>query len=86
MYSCLLGFMEQSESHTASDTSLKIQNVLNRYSGLKIICATTDNANSMKNACVELNISHHMCFLHSIQLIVNAAIVGTSKIKETYNK
>lgn len=83
---CLLGFLESSESHTAvALVELLKLNVLNKYPHIKVVCSVTDSAANMIKTCKDLKIRHLPCFLHKVQTTVNKALARASNCNEEEN-
>ena len=72
---CLLGFIEASESHSSDDLAKLLQSeVIDKFSQLKITACVTDSAANMIKTAKNLNIRHIPCFLHRVHTTVNKAI------------
>lgn len=81
MESCLLAFIESSESHTVETLASLITSwVKQQYPHLKISGCVTDNGSVTTLTCTKLKLEHSPSFLHTVQLVVNSAILKVSKI------
>lgn len=65
-------------SSTAQNLSNLIKTeVLDKYPDITFTCAVTDNANNMIATVGELHLKHLPCYAHSLQLVINRAILLT---------
>ncbi|KMQ90940.1 zinc finger bed domain-containing protein 1-like protein [Lasius niger] len=79
LQAALLNFIHVSDvSSTAENLKFLIQGkVLKVYPNVALVCAVTDNAANMIATCEKLKVKHIPCGAHSIQLVINHAILKT---------
>lgn len=81
--SVLLGCNEFSENHTSLNLSTQIKLALEEWDLKdKITFAVSDNANNIKRALSILELKHFGCFAHTLNLIVQGALIVESNLLE----
>ncbi|CAH0562946.1 unnamed protein product [Brassicogethes aeneus] len=77
-----LGVISVPGRSTVADLKLLLNTLLtDKFPNLKISCAVTDNAKNMSATCKHMKLPHLPCIAHSIQLVINAAILQTNEKK-----